>query len=45
MNRIGRTARIATSGNSLCFIMPQEIGYVAYMKKNHGVDMIKRDRI
>lgn len=44
VNRVGRTARIATSGSSLCFIMPQEIKYAGHMRKRHGVDMIVKDR-
>ena len=31
VNRVGRTARIASSGSSLCFVMPQEIKYPLHM--------------
>ena len=44
VNRVGRTARIASSGQSLAFVMPQEIKYVSYMKKKHGVDLVNKDR-
>ena len=36
VNRVGRTARIASSGQSLCFVMaPNELGYVPFMKKKY----------
>jgi len=28
VNRCGRTARIASEGNNLCFVMPSELEYV-----------------
>ena len=36
VNRVGRTARIASSGQSLCFVMPDEKDYVEEMKKRHN---------
>ncbi len=44
VNRVGRTARIATSGSSLCFIMPQELKYVTFMKKKYSIDMHNKER-
>lgn len=44
VNRVGRTARIATSGSSLCFVMPQELKYIGFMKKKHGVELNTKDR-
>ena len=36
VNRVGRTARIASAGQSLCFVMaPNELGYVPFMKKKY----------
>ena len=44
VNRVGRTARIASAGSSLCFVMPSELGYIDHMKKKHGIDIYKKDR-
>ncbi len=44
VNRVGRTARIATQGQTLCFVMPQELKYVSFMKKKHGVELKSMDR-
>lgn len=44
VNRVGRTARIASSGSSLCFVMPQELKYVGYMKRKYGIEMNGKDR-
>jgi len=44
VNRIGRTARIATSGSALCFIMPQEIGYLKHLEKNYKITMTEKNR-
>lgn len=41
---MGRTARIATKGHSLCFIMPQEISYVKHMKEKNGIHIYSRER-
>ena len=39
VNRVGRTARISSSGQSLCFVMPNEIDYVAYMAEKHEIEL------
>ncbi len=44
VNRVGRTARIATSGSSLLFVMPQELKYINFMKKKHGIELKPKDR-
>ena len=44
VNRVGRTARIATSGSSLLFVMPQELKYINFMKKKHGIELKPMDR-
>ena len=38
VNRVGRTARMAQSGQSLCFVMsPCEDAYVDHMREKHGI--------
>ena len=45
VNRVGRTARIASAGQSLCFVMaPNELEYVTYMKKTYKVEMTEKSR-
>ncbi len=45
VNRVGRTARIASAGQSICFVMtPNELEYVPYMKKKYQVDMTEKSR-
>mgnify|MGYP000948635283 CR=1 FL=1 len=44
VNRIGRTARIATSGNALCFLMPHEDEYVKYLEKTYKIQMSEKTR-
>ena len=44
VNRVGRTARIAQSGQSLCFVMPSEKEYVQYMEKNYKIQMREKNR-
>ena len=45
VNRVGRTARIASAGQSLCFVMtPTELKYVPFMQKNFKVEMHEKSR-
>ena len=44
VNRVGRTARIASSGQALCLVMPDEIEYVAEMKKRFNFQMYTKNR-
>ena len=45
MNRVGRTARIASAGQSLCFVMePHELGYVQHMRDRYQVQMQEKSR-
>ena len=45
VNRVGRTARMASSGQSLCFIMtPIESDYISYMKKTYEIEMHNKSR-
>ena len=45
VNRVGRTARIASAGQSLCFVMtPNEVEYVQYMKKKYKVELHEKSR-
>lgn len=44
VNRIGRTARIASSGSSIVFIMPQELKYIEHLKEKHGIVIQERNR-
>lgn len=38
VNRVGRTARIASAGQSLCFVMtPTELEYVPFMGKQYRI--------
>jgi len=43
-NRVGRTARISEAGQSLCFVMPQEIGYIKHMQKDHQLEIQETKR-
>ena len=46
VNRVGRTARIASAGQSLCFVMsPIEIGYVPYLRKKYQIVMEEKSRL
>lgn len=44
MNRIGRTARIATSGSALCFVMPNELEYLNFLEKKYKITMTEKNR-
>jgi superfamily II DNA/RNA helicase len=45
VNRTGRTARMANSGQSICFVMePNEEQYVPHMKKEFGIEMHNKSR-
>lgn len=44
VNRVGRTARIASQGKSLCFVMPGEREYVAYVKQKFEIVMHPKNR-
>jgi len=44
VNRVGRTARIASTGKSLCFVMPQETDYVKYMQEKHNIEIHNKNR-
>ncbi len=45
VNRVGRTARMANSGQSICFVMsPVEDQYVTHMKKAYGIEMHNKSR-
>ena len=45
VNRVGRTARIASAGQSLCFVMtPNEMKYVPYLETNYKVQMHEKSR-
>lgn len=45
VNRVGRTARIASAGQSLCFVMtPNELQYVPFLQKNFSVQMLEKSR-
>ena len=39
VNRVGRTARIASSGSVLCFVMPSELHYPNYLAKTYKIHM------
>lgn len=44
INRVGRTARIASSGSSLCFVMPNELGYADHLKKKYNIQLHEKSR-
>ena len=45
VNRVGRTARIASAGQSLCFVMdPNELDYVSFLKKKFQISMFEKSR-
>ena len=44
MNRVGRTARIASSGQSIAFVLTCELEYVTYMKTTFGIEMHRKSR-
>ena len=37
VNRVGRTARIAAGGQSICFVMPSELEYINRLKDRLAV--------
>jgi len=43
-NRIGRTARIASTGSGLCFVMPQELKYVSTLEKKYKITLSEKSR-
>ena len=45
VNRVGRTARIASSGQNLILVMPSELMYVKYLKQKYGINIAEIDRI
>lgn len=44
VNRIGRTARIASQGSALCFIMPHEAPYLKHLEKSYRITMAEKSR-
>jgi len=44
VNRIGRTARIATQGNALCFVMPEELEYVKHIEQKYKITLMEKSR-
>ena len=44
VNRVGRTARIASAGCNLCFVMPNEKEYITYMKEKHEIRIHQKSR-
>lgn len=44
VNRVGRTARIASSGQSIAFVMPDETDYVKVMKEKYNFRMTSKNR-
>lgn len=44
INRVGRTARIASQGQALSFIMPNELEYVKYLKNEQKVTLMEKNR-
>ena len=44
INRVGRTARIASSGSSLSFVMPNEAGYTEFLGKKYKIQMNQKNR-
>ena len=44
VNRVGRTARIASQGQSLCLVMPEELAYIAYLQKQYKINVLPKSR-
>lgn len=44
VNRVGRTARIASAGKSCIFASANETGYVEHMEKHHKITMLQKSR-
>jgi ATP-dependent RNA helicase DDX31/DBP7 len=44
VNRVGRTARIAANGQSICFVMQNEHEYVQNLKDKYAIDLIQKSR-
>ena len=44
VNRIGRTARIASQGSALSFVMPSELDYVTHLAKKFKIVMAEKNR-
>lgn len=44
INRVGRTARIASAGQALSFVMPNEMGYVEHLRKKYQVELNEKSR-
>ena len=44
VNRVGRTARIASAGKSCIFASANETGYVEHMEKHHKIMMLQKSR-
>ena len=44
VNRIGRTARIASQGSAIAFVMEQESEYISYMHKKYKIELNERSR-
>jgi superfamily II DNA/RNA helicase len=44
VNRVGRTARIAANGQSICFIMQNEHEYVKCLKEKFSIEMVQKSR-
>ena len=45
VNRVGRTARISSSGQSVAFVLPSEVEYIKHMKTAYGVEMHSKNRL
>ena len=39
VNRVGRTARIAANGQSVCFVMPNESDFVKFLKEKFTIEL------
>ena len=44
VNRVGRTARIASQGQSLCLVMPEELAYISYLQKQYKINVLPKSR-
>jgi len=44
VNRIGRTARMASAGQSLCFLLPEEMEYVKHLREEFKISLMKKER-
>ena len=44
VNRIGRTARIASKGSAMCFVMPQETEYITHYQKHFKIKLTAKNR-